>query len=101
MFLCSEGRFSRCCYQQETQCAAKSPGLLQARVFLISSKERKGASVSAEENKASEKEFLMGASKSLFLGTCQFHFLSEASWETATFEFIYFIFMLLSFLFLF
>ena len=46
--------------------------------------------------KASEKEFLFGTRKPFFLGMCQFCFLSEASWETVTFAFIYFIFILLS-----
>ena len=35
-----------------------------------------------------------------FLGMCRFLFLSEASWETVTFAFIYFIFYVMAFFFL-
>ena len=60
----------------------------------LATKRKRGASNSVEIIKASEKEFLFGARKLLFLGMHQFHFLSEAP---VTFAFIYF-FMFLFFL---
>ena len=50
----------------------------------------KGLSVSAKVMKAYEEEFLFNARKLFFLDMHWFHFLSEASWETITFAFIYF-----------
>ena len=90
------GTFSRGCYKQELQRATKTSGLSK-HVRSDWQPREKGASVSVEVVKASEKEFLFVARKPLFLGMHRFRFLSEASWETVTFVFNYF-FMLLSFL---
>ena len=50
--------------------------------------------------KASEEEFLFGAGKPLFLSIRRFHFLSEATWETVTYAFIFSLsYCLFSFLF--
>ena len=57
----------------------------------------KNPSVSADVIKDYEEEFLFGTKKSLFLDMRRFRFLSEVSWETANFAFIYFIFYVMVF----
>ena len=55
----------------------------------------KGAYVSDEVVKASDQEFLLGASSPSFLGMHWFRFPLEASWETVTFAFfIVFLFII-------
>ena len=58
---------------------------------------KKDMYISAEVVKASEKEFLCGTKKPIFSSMHRVHFLSEASKETVTFTFIYFIFYVIAF----
>ena len=81
-----------------TRCS--SPGLSRDMRSLQATEIRKGASISVEEIRTSEKEFPFGARKPIFLGVHRFRFLSRAFWKTVTFVFIYF-FLMLSFLFIF
>ena len=87
--LCPASRFSRGCDLQKTQRTAKF-GTLQACAFSISSR---GEKVSAKVLNAFQEKFLFGTKKPIFSGMCRLSFLSEASRETITFAFIYFIFL--------
>ena len=69
--LCSVGTFSRGCYKQETQRAAKSSGLRKHTRSHRQTRE-KCASVLVEVVKAFEKEFLFSARKPIFLGMHRF-----------------------------
>ena len=76
-----------------------SPWALAGMCTLTGSWEKKGASISVNVVKASEKEFLFGTKKSFFLSMHWFHFQSEASWEILTVVFILF-FAIIVFLFI-
>ena len=71
----------------------------QACAFPLQLRE-KCALMSVEMVKASEKDLIFSVWKPLFLGMCQFCFLSAAFWETITFAFILFFLCHCLFLFL-
>ena len=84
MRLCSVGIFNRCCFEQKTQRDANV-------CFNLLSREKRSAQL--RYVKRTNKKFLFGARKPLFLGMPQFCFLSVASWEIVNFVFILFLFL--------
>ena len=79
--LCSTGTFDRGCYKSERHKALLNSG---------PAAERKRSVCSVEVSGGTEREFLFGVRKPLFIGMHRFRVLSETSWETVTFAFLYY-----------
>ena len=76
--LCSVGMFSWGSCQQETQCIAKPVALANT---CTPTGWREKRSVQSVYVKGTEKKFLFGARKLLFLGMHRFSFLLDIPWE--------------------
>ena len=84
MCVCSVGMLSWHCYKQETQHAAKARSQSKHNVFQLAAK-RKRHVRSAKYVKRTQKEFLFGTMKYIFLDMCGLCFLSEALWKIVIF----------------